>query len=62
MVTEVDCEVDEPRELDTDVVRSDARRTCAGVDTEVRVAEDTLVAKRALLFTRRRSFSLPRAT
>lgn len=57
-------EVDAPRDVDTavDVVLLDARRTCAGVDAVARVAEDTLVAKRAVLFTRRRSFSLPRAT
>ena len=60
VLTDVDFEVEVPRDVDTDVVRSEARRTCIGVVAVARVVVETLVAMRAVLFTRRRSFSLPR--
>ena len=56
-------EVDAPRTVEVDTFASLARRIASDVvDVETRVADATFAATLEVLFTLRRSFSLPRAT
>ena len=56
-------EVEVPRDVDVETDVLVARRIGAeAVEENERLVVDTLVTARVVLFTRRRSFSLPRAT
>ena len=55
-------EVDAPRTVDVDTLLSLIRRTAVGDDVATLLEAATFVAKREVLLTLRRSFSLPRAT